>query len=208
MDDFLAAGLGIEFTAPTGGVESGKAYKIGSLLVIATAAVAQTLPFVGVPAGVFEIPKPDQEAWAEGDPIYFDAAASPDPLFTAVQQSPVLPLVGVAVAAVPLSLELVDDAGGSPPDLALDADAGTIQVVNYAGITGATITITVNGTDTVLTEGVDFDAETSDEVTAANLGVALARIHGITVEVVTDTATITVSHPSITGHVRLDGAAR
>ena len=95
-----------------------------------------------------------------------------------------------------------------PVVLALTLGAADIQVDAYADLAGDTITVTVNGVETVLTEGVDFVAETSDEDTAANLGVAIALIPGITVVVTTDTVAITVTGPSITGHVRLDGAAR
>lgn len=208
MKTYTECGETIPFTAPTGGVVSGGAYLIGDLLVIATGNVAQTLPFEGVPVGVFDLPKPDQEAWTEGEKIYFDEAASPVALFTSAIGSPALPLVGAAVAAVPLSLDLADNAGGSPPDWAMDAGAGTIQSINFAGMAGTTVTVTVNGVETVLTEGVDFDAETDDDTTAANLGAALALIFGITVVVVTDTITITVTAPSTTGRVRLDGVAR
>ena len=91
------------YTAPTGGVVSGEAYLIGSKLVIATATVAQTLPFEGLCRGVVRVRKLGAEAWAEGDKLYFDANASPDPVFTTDVGSPALPLVGVAVEDIAAS---------------------------------------------------------------------------------------------------------
>jgi hypothetical protein len=44
-----------------------------------------------------------------------------------------------------------------------------LRVVNYTNGAGDTLTITVNGTPTVRTEGVDFGAVTSNEITALNI---------------------------------------
>lgn len=93
----------LSFTAPTGGVVSGHAYVIGNLLVIATADAAEAATFECARQGVFELPRVDTEDWAEGDPIYFAADLSPDPLFTNVAGSPALRLVGVAVEDIPAS---------------------------------------------------------------------------------------------------------
>jgi len=53
-------------------VVSGTAYKIGQILVVATATVAATLPFEGKVTGVFELPKTTGQVWAEGDLLYWD----------------------------------------------------------------------------------------------------------------------------------------
>jgi predicted RecA/RadA family phage recombinase len=103
MDNYTNPGEVNTFTAPTGGVVSGEAYMIGSLLVIATATVAQTLPFEGLAKGVVRVRKLGADAWAEGDKVYFDAAASPDSVFTTDVGSPALPLVGVAVEDIDAS---------------------------------------------------------------------------------------------------------
>lgn len=104
MDNYVKPGEVNTFTAPTGGVVAGEAYMIGSLLVIATTSVAQTLPFEGFAGpGVVRVRKLGDDVWAEGAKIYFDAAASPDPVFTADIGSPALPLVGVAVEDIAAS---------------------------------------------------------------------------------------------------------
>jgi len=82
---------------------SGSAYLIGSLVVIAAATVAQTLPFEGAAKGVFRVPRIDSEAWTEGEKIYFDPDASPDPVFTNVAGSPTLTLVGVSLEEIAAS---------------------------------------------------------------------------------------------------------
>ena len=88
------------FTAPTGGVESGKAYLIGSLLVVATADVAEAMPFEGVVKGVFRVDRVDSEAWTEGLKIYYDESAE---LFTSDDDSANNPLVGVALENIDAS---------------------------------------------------------------------------------------------------------
>lgn len=103
MDNYSQPGDVLTLTAPTGGVVSGEAYMIGSLCVVATHSAAQTLPFAGLVRGVVSVRKLDDEEWAEGDKIYFDADASPDPVFTTVVGSPALPLVGVAVEDIAAS---------------------------------------------------------------------------------------------------------
>ena len=103
MENYIKPGEVNTFTAPTGGVVSGEAYMIGSLLVVATATVAQTLPFEGIAKGVVRVRKLDDEEWTEGEKVYFDANASPDPVFTTEVGSPALPLVGVAVEDIAAS---------------------------------------------------------------------------------------------------------
>lgn len=210
MKTFVQEGEALAFTCPVGGVTGGTAYLKGSLVVVAAGDVSAAdavlgVKFEGVPCGVFILPKPD-ELWRECDPIYFDETASPIALFTNTIGSPPLRLVGVAAALVPVELALATDPV-SPAALTLGTN--TIQVTSYVNLADNTVSVTVKGVAHVLTEGsgADFLAETSDEVTATNLGAALALIPGITVIVSTDTVTITVTDPP-TGLVRLDGAAR
>lgn len=96
MKTFLEPGHCVTLTAPTGGVVSGSAYKIGTLVVVATASVAQTLKFEGAAVGVFTLPKPNDEAWTEGVKLYFDAATGE---FTTDSATGANQLVGVAAAA-------------------------------------------------------------------------------------------------------------
>jgi predicted RecA/RadA family phage recombinase len=76
MNNFVKPGLVCTFTAPTGGVLSGNAYLIGSLLVVSATTVAQTLPFEGMTAGVFNLPKIAGVAWTEGQLLYWDSTAN------------------------------------------------------------------------------------------------------------------------------------
>lgn len=74
MNNYIKPGVTMTFTAPSGGVVSGTAYLIGSLLVVAASTVAQTLPFEGVAVGVFTLPKATGSAWTEGALLYWDTA--------------------------------------------------------------------------------------------------------------------------------------
>jgi predicted RecA/RadA family phage recombinase len=75
MNNFIQPGEVIPLTAPSGGVTSGLVYKIGLLLVVAAADVAQTLPFEGKTRGVFTLPKATGQTWAEGALVYWDNSA-------------------------------------------------------------------------------------------------------------------------------------
>lgn len=52
-------------------------------------------------------------------------------------------------------------------------DRPGLRVLSFAAGTGDTITITINGIATVLTEGVDFDAVVSNAATAVNIAGAI-----------------------------------
>jgi predicted RecA/RadA family phage recombinase len=208
MKTYKQPGTVLTLTAPTGGVVSGTAYLIGTLVVIATKTVAETLPFEALVVGVVDVPKAVEEGWTEGLKIYWDDTAKE---FTATVGANTL--VGVAVQPiVPLEVTIVSDALAA--DLLI---AGlTIQVLDYATLAAGapTITVTIDGVETVLTEGTEWVAETSDEVTATNIaaaidaltGVASAAPAGDTVTVVPATG-MKASDASI-GRVRLDGATR
>ena len=212
MDNFSKAGKVIQLTAPTGGVVSGTAYLIGSLLVIATETKAQTLAFSALVVGAVDVPKVADEAWTEGMKVYFDESEGK---FTLDPDTAANPLVGVAIQPISaVSVSLASTALAA--DLLIDNAALTLQVLDYATLAGGTpptVTVTIAGVDHVLTEGTDFTAETSDEVTATNLAAAIAALTGVTAVAVNDTVTVTpatgiTAAQTSLGRVRLDGAVR
>ena len=76
MKNFLQCVDEIEFTAPAGGVLSGSAYLIGSLVVVAQANAAAGDRFIGATEGVFvNMPRATGTAWTEGQLLYWDSAA-------------------------------------------------------------------------------------------------------------------------------------
>ena len=206
MKTYVSKGKQVEYTAPTGGVVSGTAYLIGSLLVIATHAAAQTLKFIGRVIGAVDHAKADQ-AWTEGLKIYWDDTAK-KMTSTAGGNT----LVGTAVGPiVPAVVALATDA--DPTDLAIVGL--TLQVLDFAQLAtdDAVVTVTINGVAFVLTEGTDFAAETTDDVTATNLAAAIDALAGVSATATTDTVTVVPSTGitaalHATGRVRLDGAAR
>lgn len=84
MRNFIQPGSILDFTVPAGGVVSGKPIKIGSFLAVpqctvtaqeVTDAGAGVLKFAGKVDGVFEFAKLSAQAWAEGDPVYFNTTS-------------------------------------------------------------------------------------------------------------------------------------
>lgn len=213
MKTFDRSGKTLTLTAPSpGGVVSGTAYLIGSLVVVATKTVAATLPFTALVVGTVTVPKVAEETWTEGLKIYFDESESK---FTLDPDTATNPLVGVAVQPiVNLSVTLASTALAA--DLAIDHDALTLQVLDYATLAGGTpptVTVTINGTATVLTEGTEWTASVSDDNTATSLASAIDALTGVSAAAVTDTVTVTpktgvVSTSAANGAVRLDGAVR
>jgi predicted RecA/RadA family phage recombinase len=194
----------LTFTAPTGGVVTGLAYLIGGLVVVATETVAQTLPFDGVVIGVVDVVKVNDEAWTEGLKFYWDNSAFK---FTKVIGSNTV--IGVAVAPiVPLVVTLATNAGAPLTIAGLVA-----TIVTYSSLAGKTVTVTVNGVATVLTEGVNWTASVNNNTTATSLASAIDGVTGVTatatnadVTVVPGTGVTAAS--AATGRVRLDGVAR
>jgi len=97
MKTYKQGGGVLTLTAPSGGVVSGSAYLIGTLLVIATKTVAQTLPFPALAIGVVDVPKVADEVWTEGLKIYWDDTAKK---FTLDDDTGANPLVGVAISPI------------------------------------------------------------------------------------------------------------
>jgi predicted RecA/RadA family phage recombinase len=207
MNNSISAGSSVTLTAPSGGVVSGTAYLIGSLLVIAEETAAEAASFTATVRGVVKVPKVADETWTEGLAIYFDESAGK---FTLDDDSASNPLVGAAVQPIVqgFTVSLATDGAA---DLTIDGLVATI--VDYSSLSGKTVTVTVDGVDTVLTEGVDWDSETNNDTAAANLAVAIDAVVGVTAisasaDVTVSVATgIDASTPG-TGAVRLDGVAR
>jgi len=73
--NFIKSGDVLTLTAPSGGVVSGAAYLIGSLLVVAQNTAAQGNEFEGKTTGVFALPKATGQAWTQGAKVYWDNTA-------------------------------------------------------------------------------------------------------------------------------------
>jgi predicted RecA/RadA family phage recombinase len=95
MKNFVQPGESIEFTAPSGGVVSGRGVLIGDLLVIATVTAAEGARFNGLVEGVITHAKAPSQAWVEGARVYWDEG---NHRFTTVAAGHVG--AGYAVAAV------------------------------------------------------------------------------------------------------------
>lgn len=93
MKTFVQPGEVLPLTAPSGGVVSGTAYLIGSLVVIALVDAAETVRFSAMLTGVVEHAKVSAQAWSEGAKLYWDNSAK---LFTTTAGGNTL--VGVAAA--------------------------------------------------------------------------------------------------------------
>ncbi len=204
METYSQGGQAMTFTAPTGGVVSGTAYKIGSVIVIATETVAETLPFVGIVIGCVDVTKVNDEAWTEGLKVYWDDSAKK---FTSVLTGNTL--CGVAIPPiVPLTVGLATNGGA-----ALTIAGMVLTVVTYSSLSGKTVTVTINGTPTVLTEGAGWTAATSNAATTTSLAAAIDALVGVDAAAVSADVTVTPSTgvtaaSAAVGRVRLDGAAR
>ena len=75
MINFVKKGEVVTRTAPVGGVVSGTAYLIGSLLVVATVDADAAAQFEGLTRGVVTLPKATGQAWTEGLKLYWDDSA-------------------------------------------------------------------------------------------------------------------------------------
>lgn len=75
MQNFVKPGEVVTRTAPGGGVVSGTAYLIGSLLVVATVSAAENELFEGLAIGVVTLPKATSQSWTEGAKLYWDDSA-------------------------------------------------------------------------------------------------------------------------------------
>ena len=76
MNNFVQEGTVGEFTAPSGGVVSGTAYKFEDIVCIATVDADTDVNFTGLVVGVVNAAKATGAAWAMGEKVYFAAGAS------------------------------------------------------------------------------------------------------------------------------------
>lgn len=120
----------LTLTAPVGGVVSGGAYLVGGLFVIATTSAAAGLPFAGATVGVFTIPKAPGQAWAEGQPLFWDSAAG---------RCDLTPSAGLAVGAAAEAAEAGATSGalrlaGAVPPAVLTQEGGLATwLINKSG---------------------------------------------------------------------------
>lgn len=206
MKNYINPGRILMLTAPSGGVVSGTAYLIGSLLVVATVTAAEGAAFGALTCGVVELPKAVEDGFTEGEKLYWDNSAK-----KITDTAGGNTLIGTAVAPVAAVVSLATDALAA--DLLI---AGlTLQVLDFAQLAsdGATVTVTINGVATDLVEGTDWTSATNNNTAAANLATAINALTGVKAAAVTDTVTVVpatgLSATNLsTGRVRLDGVAR
>ena len=98
MENYDQEGEVVPFTAPTGGVVSGTAYLIGSLVVVALVTAAETVMFSALVKGVVTHAKVSAQAWTEGVKLYWDDTAKN---FTTTSGGNTLCGVAAAAAANP-----------------------------------------------------------------------------------------------------------
>lgn len=94
--NYRKTGEVVTLTAPSGGVESGMLYVIGSLVVVALTSAAQDAQFEGRTLGEWTLPKVGSQAWTEGVKVQWDAT---NKRCTTATTSGLFP-IGVATAAV------------------------------------------------------------------------------------------------------------
>jgi predicted RecA/RadA family phage recombinase len=207
VKNYISKGEVLTLTAPSGGVVSGNAYLIGSLLVVATVTAAEGAKFTAVTEGIVDLPKAVEDALTGGGKVYWDNSAKK---ITTVSGGNTL--VGVAVLPiVPFTVALATNALAA--DLAISGL--TLTVLDFAQLNtdNATVTVTINDVETVLTEDVEWDAATSNDATATALAAAINALTGVKATATTNVVTVVpatglVAGDASKGRVRLDGVAR
>jgi predicted RecA/RadA family phage recombinase len=99
MKNYVQDGNVLTLTAPYD-VASGAAFKVGSILAVATSAALSTASVEAAVAGVYDLAKASAEAWTVGAKVYWDDAAK---VCTTTSSGNTLIGVAVAVAANPSS---------------------------------------------------------------------------------------------------------
>lgn len=75
MKNFVQSGEVLDLTAPSGGVTSGLAVKIGSVIAIAAVTAAASEEFAAAVTGVFDVAAATSQAWTQGALVYWDDTA-------------------------------------------------------------------------------------------------------------------------------------
>lgn len=104
MKNFIQPGKSIDFTAPAGGVVSGRPVVLGSLIGISSVTADEGKQASMETEGVFELSKVSAQAWVVGAKIYWDDTAKK---VTTTATDNTLIGVSVEVAANPSSTGLV-----------------------------------------------------------------------------------------------------
>ena len=163
MKNYIQAGKVLTLIAPTT-LLSGAVVIIGSVVGIAATDAAEGMPIEVSTEGVFELAKVAPQVWAQGSPVYWDAAAAKA---TTVATGG-LPLIGVAVegtasAAIIGRVKIGHLAEiGAPESFTFAAAAGASNVVE--------VTITPRDAVGAALAGVrTLEVWLSDDATGAGL---------------------------------------
>lgn len=97
MKNFVQNGAVLSLLAPYI-VASGAAFKVGSIVAVATVDAASGAAVEGAVTGIYDLAKVSAQAWTAGQAVYWDDTAK---LVTTVSTSNTLLGVAVAVAANP-----------------------------------------------------------------------------------------------------------
>ncbi len=97
MKTYVQQGGTLTLTAPYD-IAAGAAFKVGSIIAVATSAALSGATVEGLTTGVVDVAKVSAQAWTVGAPIYWDDSAK---LMTTTSTSNTLAGVAVAVAANP-----------------------------------------------------------------------------------------------------------
>lgn len=178
MQNFKQPGKTMTFTAPTGGVVSGRAYLIGSLLVVACATAAEGAEFEGQVEGVFSLPKAGSQAWTEGQKVYWDDSSNKccTNVATAGQ------LIGVAAEAVGSGSGATTGIvrlNGVAPATAEGPQTAIADFTMDAGITAATANGALVGSAGANPSQAEFNELAKELATKTNAILAALRAAGI-----------------------------
>ena len=177
MQNFVKPGNTVTRIAPSGGVVSGSAYLIGSLLVVAQTTAAEGAEFEGLVEGVVTLPKTDGQAWTVGQKLYWDAGnACCTNVATAGQ------LIGVADAAVAVTAGLVTGnvrLNGTAPAMSEGAQAAIADLTMGTNITAATANGALVDSSATNPSDAQFNENCKEFAVKINAILAALRTNGI-----------------------------
>lgn len=182
MQNFVQPGDVMAFTAPTGGVESGTAYLIGGLLVVACASAAEGVEFEGKVSGVFSLPKAGSQAWTEGQKVYWNNAAAGSGGQKCTSDATAGQLIGVAAAAVGSGsgeTTGIVRLNGAAPATAEGPQTVIAALTMDAGITAATANGALVGSAGANPSQAEFNELAKELATKVNEIIASLKAAGI-----------------------------